>query len=134
MGTEGIEIQAKLSAISRVVGRLMSAAHLDHLLKASADSMKLTMVITLDGVERREPLYEAHFVPCEPGVHQLTIAWEELGPTMGAGIRKLSSRSVEITVEPGKVAVLEYMPGDQPGNIFSHLSVMASRPALSTRA
>jgi hypothetical protein len=43
MGTEGIEIQAKLSAISRVVGRLMSAAHLDHLLKASADSMKLTM-------------------------------------------------------------------------------------------
>jgi hypothetical protein len=125
MGATGIEIHALLSTISKIVGKLLEKVHLEGILTAG----DAQMVIVLDGVERREPLYEAHFVPCEPGDHELKISWEPFGPTLGAAYRVASARTLSVRVEPGQVAIVEYMPGDQPGNIFSHASVAGSRPA-----
>jgi hypothetical protein len=126
MAQTGIEIHALLTTASRVVGRLLQKIHLGALLQAAGD---VQMVITLDGVERKEPLYEAHFVACEPGEHELKIAWEPYGPTLGAVARKASARTLQVTVEPGQVAIVEYMPGDQLGNMFSKAHLAGSRPA-----
>ena len=126
MGHTGIEIHALLSTLSKVVGKLLEKVHLEKLMTAAGD---VQMVIVLDGVERRESLYEAHFVPCDPGEHELKISWEPFGPTLGAAYRAASARTLKVTVEPGQVTIVEYMPGDQPGNIFSHAKIAGTRPA-----
>lgn len=120
MGATGIEIHAIQSEITRTFNKLLSkVVNID-----GVPSLGL-LVINLDGEERRESLYEAHFVPCPPGDHELELSWAYM-----EGLRVLPSRrKLKVHVPVGHVAIVEYTPGDQPDNWFSKIAYAGSRPA-----
>jgi hypothetical protein len=120
MATTGIEIHAIESEITRSIRRTIGK-----LLSLKLEGTKLgQLVISVDGEERRETLYEAHFVPCEPGDHELEVTWAyAAGLTVGPSRRKL-----KVHVPEGHVAMVEYTPGDQPDNWFSKIAYVGSRP------
>ena len=111
-GRTGIEIHVALSPGQRTVGRILSALHLE---KLGAAVAKLTdAVISVDGVERVEPLYEAHFVEATPGVHHVEMSMRGKGGP--AGLQKtMTGQVLNVDVEPGKVTVLLYTPRDGMG-------------------
>jgi hypothetical protein len=122
MGQTGIEIHAIMTGATRLQGKLLKLVGFENLNIAG-----LEMVITLDDIPRTEPLYEAHFVPCAPGDHQLSIAWT--GGPLSEQIRRMSDRHIVVTVPEGQVAIVEYKPGDQLGNMFSKVHAAGTRPA-----
>jgi hypothetical protein len=122
MGETGIEIRAVMTGGTKLQGKFLHLVHLDGLNVAG-----LEMVINLDGKERREPLYESHFLPCAPGDHDLVIAWES--PVGRKLIHGMSERKLKVHVDAGQVALVEYTPGDQLGNAFSKVALAGSRPA-----
>ncbi len=122
MGQTGIEIHAIMTGATRLQGKLLKLVGFENLNVAG-----LEMVIHLDGNEHREALYEAHFVPCSPGEHQLSVAWG--GGPLDAYIQKKSDRHLAVHVREGEVAIVEYTPGDQIGNWFSKIAAAGTRPA-----
>jgi hypothetical protein len=116
-GRTGIAIHAGMATGTRTVGKLLKALHLESL---GADSVKNhVMVIVVDGVERREPFYEAHFVECEPGLHEVTVAVLQehaVLPLSSVPVPEkrqaaFTSRTVHVKVDAGEVAHLTYTPG-----------------------
>jgi hypothetical protein len=122
MGQTGIEIHAIMTGATKLQGKLLKLVGFEGLNVAG-----LEMVITVDGAEKREVLYEAHFVPCTPGEHNLAIAWA--GGPMTNFIKKMSTRSLSVQVPEGQVAIVEYTPGDQIGNSFAKVATAGTRPA-----
>ncbi|HEX4403234.1 MAG TPA: hypothetical protein VH560_00295 [Polyangia bacterium] len=122
MGETGIEIHAVMTGATRLRGKLLALVGLETLSVGGLD-----MLITVDDAARTEPLYEAHFVACAPGEHELSIAWT--GGPLGETIRRMSERHVKVTVPEGQVAIVEYTPGDQIGNMFSKVAAAGTRPA-----
>ena len=87
-------------------------ASLDKLLAHWGASMAkdFLMVINVDGVERREPFYEAHFVECGPGEHGVAIH-----PSLPSGTPLQpvfwASKTIQVTVPAGEVVHLTYTLG-----------------------
>jgi hypothetical protein len=130
-GTTGIEIQCGLTEGQAKVGKLLHAMHLDWLMKWGAS--KNTMVIAIDGVEREEPLFQAHFVECAPGEHELRVAFYnnmKSGTPLAAEVygegKRFWTESVRVVVEPGKVVQAVYQLHDASPPT---LSVTGARPA-----
>jgi hypothetical protein len=114
-GKTGIAIHAGISSGSRTIGKLLSALHLDKLGAHYAKGQ--VMVIDVDGVERTEPFYEAHFVECVPGEHDVTVSTRN-DATIGMQVRSpaavqkaVTSKGLRVTVRPGEVVHLTYTPG-----------------------
>ncbi|MCA9677895.1 MAG: hypothetical protein KC464_22920, partial [Myxococcales bacterium] len=112
-GRTGIEIRVGLSPGQRTVGKVLSALHLERL--GAWVARGSTAVIKVDGVERREPLYEAHFVATAPGVHEVEIFMVGPGPGVDAIQDAVRGRHATVRVEAGKVTVLRYAPRDGLG-------------------
>ncbi len=113
MGKTGIEIQVALSPGQRTIGKVLSALHLEKLGSAVAKSVEA--VISIDGAERVEPLYEAHFIEATPGTHhvEMSMRGKAPGPT---GLQKsMSGQARDVVVEAGRVTVLLYTPRDGVG-------------------
>jgi hypothetical protein len=116
-GKTGIVVHAGMATGTRIAGKLLAALHLDGFAAAKAKNAK--MVITVDGVERREPFYEAHLVECAPGEHEVTVAVLHEHEVLPIGQipvpdkRQIafSSRTVRVTVATGEVTHLTYTPG-----------------------
>jgi hypothetical protein len=123
-GKTGIEIQVGLSPGQRSIGKVLSALHLEKLGELVGKMMEL--VITLDGAERVEPLYEAHFIEAAVGEHALDLYLRGKGPSSEGLQRALRNQSRSVTVEPGMVTVLVYTPND---GIGSTLELVGTRPA-----
>ena len=109
-GRTGIEIQVALAPGQRTIGRLLTALHLETLAEGMGSAMQA--VIAVDGVERAEPLYEAHFVEAAPGEHDVEMFIRGEGPSGDALQRAFRGQSQRVTVQPGRVAVLLYKPTD----------------------
>jgi hypothetical protein len=129
-GKTGIEIQAGLSPGQRMIGKILHTLHLDGVTKAVAGNARLK--IEIDGVEREEPLYEAHFVECAAGEHELKLSWYG---NIGVASETLGSyfneQKLRVTVEPGTVTELRYTPKDgavRPGHTTT-LEIVGKRPA-----
>ena len=129
-GKTGIEIQSGVSAGQRTIGKILHALHLDGMTKAIADNARLK--IKLDGVEREEPLYEAHFVECEPGEHELELSWYgRIGVASETLGSYFNEHTMRVAVEPGTVTQLRYTPKDgamRPGHTTT-LEIVGKRPA-----
>lgn len=114
-GKTGIAIHAGISSGSRTIGKLLSALHLDKLGAQYAKGQ--VMVIDVDGVERTEPFYEAHFVECAPGDHDVTVSTRNdvtigMQPRSPASVQKaVTSQAIRVTVRSGEVVHLTYTPG-----------------------
>ncbi len=109
----GIEIHVALTPGQRTVGKLLTALHLEALGKLVAGTLEA--VILVDGVERVEPLYEAHFVEATPGPHTVEMWMRGKGPSSDALQKAFRGQSLEVVVEAGEVAVLLYSPRDGVG-------------------
>lgn len=113
VGKTGIVIHAGVHREGgRTVGKLLHALHLDKLLAHWGASMakNFQMLINVDGVERREPFYEAHFVECGAGEHTVSIQpWQ---PTV-TPVQPIfwASKSMQVTVPAGQVVHLIYKLG-----------------------
>jgi hypothetical protein len=114
-GKTGIAIHAGMSSGSRTIGKLLSALHLEKLGAHYAKGQ--LMLIDVDGVERTEPFYEAHFVECAPGDHDVTVSTRN-ETTIGMQVRSpavvqkaVTSKSLRVTVRAGEVVHLIYTPG-----------------------
>lgn len=123
-GKTGIEIHIGLPEGQKVVGRMLHALHLEKLI--AFIGRNATAVIVLDGVERREPLYEAHFLEAAAVEHELSMHFLQ-GPLPGPeGVQKaFTSDSLRVTVEPATVTVVEFTPRDGFG---AELKVLSTRP------
>lgn len=113
VGKTGIVIHAGVDPNrGRTVGKLLHAMHLDKLLAHLGASMAkdFLMVIKVDGVERREPFYEAHFVECGPGEH--AVSTEPWQPTV-TSVQPVfwASKTIQVTVPAGEVVHLVYTLG-----------------------
>lgn len=112
-GKTGIEIHVALSPGQRTVGKVLSALHLQ---KLGAAVAKLTnAVIVVDGVDRVEPLYEAHFIEAGPGKHHVEMSMQGKGPGPAGMQKMMTGTAMDVEVEAGKVTVLEYTPRDGAG-------------------
>ncbi len=129
-GKTGIEIQAGMSPGQKNIGKLLHALHLDGVGKVLADNMKVE--ITLDGDSHEEPLYEAHFLECEPGEHELGLAmYGRIGVASKTMGKIFNKNSIKLVVEPGKVTQVRYAPKDgamRPGHTTT-LEIVGTRPA-----
>src|SRR5262245_59170642 len=123
-GKTGIEIQVGLSPGQRTVGKILTALHLQALGAAVAKMVKAQIVV--DGVERTEPLYEAHFVEAAPGMHHVEMAMLGRGPGPVELQKLMVGKAMDVTVEPGRVTVLRYTPRD---GIGATLELLETRSA-----
>lgn len=123
-GKTGIEIQVGLTPGQKVIGKVLHALHLEAIGKAVAQMEKA--VITVDGERREEPLYEAHFVECAPGVHEVEMFMQGRGPSSDTISSSVRGASFTATVEPERVTVLLYAPRD---GIGASLTLVETRPA-----
>lgn len=113
MAKTGIEIHVTLSPGQRTVGKVLSALHLE---KLGAAVAKLSdAVISVDGQERVEPLYEAHFIEASPGKHHVEMSMRGKGPGPAGMQKSMTGQAVDVVVEADKVTVLEYTPKDGVG-------------------
>lgn len=123
-GQTGIDIQVGLTPGQKVIGKLLRATHLDVIGELVARGS--TAVIEVDGRRIEEPLYEAHFIPCEPGRHSVEMFMQGRGPGSDALANKMFGASLETTVENGRASVLLYTPKD---GIGATLAFVETRPA-----
>lgn len=123
-GKTGIEIQVGLTPGQKVIGKVLEKLHLEVLGRAVAAVSKA--VITVDGVRRDEPLYEAHFVEAAPGTHHVEMFMQARGPASDTIANLMHGRKLDVMVEDGKVTVLLYTPQDGTG---ATLELVGTRPA-----
>jgi hypothetical protein len=97
----------------KVIGKLLHATHLDVVGKAVAGMSKA--VIDVDGERFEEPLYEAHFVPCAPGGHDVAMFMQGRGPASDAASKSVYGATFTVSVQEGMVTVLLYTPRDGMG-------------------
>ena len=109
----GIEIHVALSPGQRTVGKVLSALHLEKL--GAAVAHLTNAVISVDGVARVEPLYEAHFIEAGPGKHHVEMSMQGKAPGPAGMQKTMTGTAVDVEVESGKVTVLEYTPRDGMG-------------------
>ena len=107
-GKTGIEIQVALSPGRRTIGKLLAALHLEELEGMVADSMET--VITLDGKQMIEPLYEGHFLEAEPGEHAVDMAVRHKAKEGESPESTYGAQHSSVVVEAGRVTVLVYTP------------------------
>jgi hypothetical protein len=93
------------------VGKLLHAVHLDKVLAHWGASMAkdFLMVINVDGTERREPFYEAHFVECGPGEHDVAVQ-----PAQSTAVVQpvfWAAKKMKVTVAAGEIVHLTYTLG-----------------------
>src|SRR6185437_12295268 len=105
----GIEVHVSNTGTVAAIFRALHALHLDGLARYSATHT--VAVVMLDGQEIRQKLFTKHFVPCAPGVHTVGFFfWDFSG--LGAGGEGyqalLNEATAQVTVEPGKVTLLDY--------------------------
>jgi hypothetical protein len=114
-GKTGIAIHAGMSQGTRPFGKILKALHLEQLGAHYARSS--VMVISIDGVDRSEPFYEAHFVECAPGEHDVTVSVQQTasighGPAAPSSLQKaFTSKTLRVSVAPGQVVHMTYTPG-----------------------
>lgn len=113
-----------LSPGQRTIGKVLEALHLQKLGEWVARSS--LAVLSLDGVEREEPLYEAHFLEAAPGVHHVEMFFKMKRMDSSTVERAFRGTALDVRVEPGKVVQLLYTPQDGLG---ATLEVLGSRDA-----
>lgn len=123
-GKTGIEIQVALSTGQRTVGKLLQALHLEGLENMVADRMEA--LISIDGKQVVEPLYEGHFMEAAPGNHTVDFAVRHKAEGGEAPEQAYGTKHSDVVVEPGRVTVLVYTPKDGDG---STLELMGDIPA-----
>jgi hypothetical protein len=105
----GIEVHVSNTGTVEAIAKALHALHLDGVNKYMAKNT--VAVIMLDGQEIRQKLFTEHFVPCAPGVHTVGFFfWDFSGLTAGGEAYQamLNEATAEVTVEPGKVTLLDY--------------------------
>ncbi len=112
VGKTGIVIHAGVKPErGRTVGKLLHAIHLDKLLMQLGASMAkdFLMVINVDGNEVREPFYEAHFVECAPGPHEVSVHPSQ--PAVAVQPVFWASKKIDVNVKSGEIVHLIYTLG-----------------------
>jgi hypothetical protein len=109
----GIEIRVGLSAGQEAIGKVLTALHLEKLGEWVAGMAEA--VIRVDGVERVEPLYQAHFIEAAPGVHTVQMYMRGKGPSSDSLSSAMRGTELAVSVPEGGVVVLRYAPHDGVG-------------------
>lgn len=126
-GQPGIEIHVSNTGSVEAIGKALHALHLDSLGKFMARNT--VAIIVVDGQEIRQPLFVKHFVPCAVGVHKVGFFFHNgttFTPQEWQGY--LNEATLQVTVEPGKVALLDYKMRS-PTVMTAELSLTGMRDA-----
>jgi hypothetical protein len=122
----GIEVEFAVSGIAEKFGTPMAKAfhalHLDGLVKAIVNLQSLQ--IQVDEHAEGRPVYGDHFIACDPGEHQLDVAFGSKWGHSAVG-NLMSHARATVTVEQGKITKVKYVFEGGPGNY--HLEVVGTR-------
>lgn len=106
-GQSGVEIHFSNTGTVQAIWKALHWLHLDALYKFNIEHTRA--IITIDGHTVVQEVFTKHFVPCPPGEHEVKFFfYNGITSSPAEWQRALNQATCMVTVEPGKVTLLDY--------------------------